>query len=57
MRPLKEIALDLLDKYRNAKFENIRKQGGAITKKLWVLEQECNEIFREIMDSEEQKHE
>ena len=47
-----DIALKLLDKYRNAKFDNIRKQGGAITKKLYALEQECAEIYGEIIDSD-----
>lgn len=53
----KKIALELLNKYQKAKSDNIIKRGGAITKKLWALEQECNEIYCEIMESGEQENE
>ena len=55
---IKKIALELLNKYQKAKTNNIIKRGGATTaKRLWVLEQECTEIFREIMESGEQENE
>ena len=57
MRTLRKVAIELLGKYQRAKLDNIIEQGGAITKELWALEQECDEIFREIMESEEQDHE
>lgn len=57
MRTLQEIALELLNKYQKAKTNNIIKQSGATTKKLWTLEQECSEIYGEIMESGEQENE